>query len=196
MTHEHDQHSKPPHAHAHHGHSHPAHPHHEHAHPLDDDEEALDPSLFGREQPCFGCSPTHPIGFHLRFTRKPTLVRTRWTPGDTYQGPPGIVHGGLVTTIADELAAWTVVGLRGRFGFTASIEARLSNPLRVGVEMIGEGSIAHATSRLVTVDVRLRQREADCFRGTFKFVLLDQKGAEKLLGGPLPADWVRFSRGG
>lgn len=176
---------------------------HEHGHehateraPLElaDGEVELDPGLFGAEQPCFGCGPTHPIGFHLRFTKQNDVVRTRWTPGPQYQGPPTIVHGGLVTTIADELAAWTVVALKGRFGFTASIEARLSAPLRIGVEVMGEGRIARDSSRLVLVEVRLKQKLEECFRGEFKFVLLDAAGAEKLLGGPLPEHWKQFAR--
>ena len=60
--------------------------------------EEIDPHIFGREQPCFGCSPTHPIGLHLRFWRDDDEVITRFVPGEQYQGPPGILHGGLVTT--------------------------------------------------------------------------------------------------
>ena len=180
--------SSPPPAHTH------AHAHDETAPALAPGEVALDPELFGAEQPCFGCGPSHPIGFHLRFTREGELVRTRWTPGPQFQGPPGIVHGGLVTTLADELAAWTVVTLRGRFGFTASIEARLSGPLRIGAEVVGEGRVLRDSSRLVLVEVRLRQGREECFRGEFKFVLLDTAGAEKLLGGPLPERWRQFAR--
>lgn len=184
--------TKHDHGHAHgHAHSHG----HEHTKAaLAEGEVELDPMLFGTEQPCFGCGPSHPIGFHLRFTRQNDVVRTRWTPGAQYQGPPNIVHGGLVTTLADELAAWTVVALRGRFGFTASIEARLSAPLRIGVEAVGEGRVLRDSSRLVLVEVRIKQKLEECFRGEFKFVLLDAAGAEKLLGGPLPEHWKQFAR--
>ncbi|MBM4357286.1 MAG: hypothetical protein FJ096_04175 [Deltaproteobacteria bacterium] len=73
----------------------------------------LDPHTFGREQPCFGCAPDHPTGFHLEFEREGDAVRTRFVPSPHHQGPPGILHGGLVTTLADELAAWTIVALKG-----------------------------------------------------------------------------------
>ena len=36
---------------------------------------------------------------------------TTFTPDDRYQGPPGIMHGGLVTTLADEVAAWAIIGV-------------------------------------------------------------------------------------
>ncbi|MFT3767835.1 MAG: hypothetical protein QM820_20485 [Minicystis sp.] len=65
-------------------------------------ETPLDPHLFGSGQPCFGCSPEHPIGLRLAFTRRDDEVVTTFVPGEQYQGPPGLMHGGLVTTLADE----------------------------------------------------------------------------------------------
>jgi acyl-coenzyme A thioesterase PaaI-like protein len=104
------------------------------------------------------------------------------------------MHGGLVTTLADEIAAWTVIGLKERFGFTASLTAKLERPLRIGVEVVGEGTIARDSSRVVGVHVELHQSGERCFAGDFSFVILDRRGAERLLGGPLPAAWERFAR--
>lgn len=82
------------------------------------DVERFDGSLWGEGQPCFGCGPDHPIGFQLQFERDGDVVRTRFTPGERYQGPPGIMHGGLVMTLGDELASWTLIGMKRKFGFT------------------------------------------------------------------------------
>lgn len=119
---------------------------------------------------------------------------TRWTPPDEFQGPPGILHGGLVTTLADELAAWTIVALKGRFGFTASLEARLLGPIRVGREVTGTGRITADGRRVVRVGVALAQDDRATFEGSFTFALLDAKGAERLLERPLPEAWRRFCR--
>jgi acyl-coenzyme A thioesterase PaaI-like protein len=69
----------------------------------------LDGTLFGPEQPCFGCGPVHSSGFRLRFVEDGDEVVTRFLPDDRYQGPPGLMHGGLVFTIADELAARVII---------------------------------------------------------------------------------------
>lgn len=158
------------------------------------EETPLDPGTFGADQACFGCSPAHPIGFHLRFARRGDEVITRFVPGEQYQGPPGVMHGGLVTTLADEIAAWTIVAMRGRFGFTVSLEARLSKAVRIGVEVEGRGHIESETSRFTKVAVELSQGGAACLRGTFTFVVLDEAGAERVLGGPLPEAWKKFAR--
>jgi acyl-coenzyme A thioesterase PaaI-like protein len=159
-----------------------------------DDDGPLDPLLFGANQPCFGCSPTHPIGFRLRFERHGDSVVTRFVPGETYQGPPGIMHGGLVIALADEIGAWTIVAMLGKFGFTAQLEGKLRAPVRIGVEVVGRGRIERGARRVVRTSVELSQGEATVFAGAFTFALLDEKGAEQMLGGPLPEEWRRFAR--
>ena len=154
----------------------------------------LDPLLFGQSQPCFGCSPSHPIGFKLRFAREGDAVVTRFTPSEPYQGPPGIMHGGLVATLADEIAAWAVVALLGKFGFTAQFEGKLRSPVRIGSEVIGRGRIERETRRIVRVAVELAPRGAVAFEGGVTFAILDAEAAARLLEGPLPEAWRRFAR--
>jgi acyl-coenzyme A thioesterase PaaI-like protein len=154
--------------------------------------EEIDPLMFGREQPCFGCSPNHPIGLKLRFWRDDNVVITRFCPDDRYQGPPGILHGGLVTTVADELAAWTIVVLRGRMGFTASLDGRFRGPIRIGKEVEGRGEIVSNSRRIVSVKIGLAQEGQTRFEGNFTFALLDRPAAERLIGDELPPEWQRF----
>lgn len=154
----------------------------------------LDGSLFGPGQPCFGCAPDHPIGFRLRFTREGDDVVTRFVPAERYQGPPGIMHGGLVAALADEIGAWAIIGLLEKFGFTAQMSGKLHGPARVGVEIEGRGRIAKQGTRVVDVTVTLSQEATPVYTGELRFVLLDETGAERMLGGPLPEAWRRFSR--
>lgn len=155
----------------------------------------LDGRLFGEGQPCFGCAPDHPAGFRLRFERDGALaVTTRFVPTERWQGPPGIMHGGLVATLADEIGAWAVLATLGKFGFTAQMEAKLRAPVRIGVEVVGRGEVVRSSARTARVAVALRQHDAQVMTGEFAFALLDEGGAERLLGGPLPEAWRRFAR--
>jgi len=154
----------------------------------------LDGTLFGSEQMCFGCGPHHPAGFKLRFERDGEGVVTRFTPGAGHQGPPGIMHGGLVSTVADETAAWALIEKTGTFGFTADFSIKFHRPVRIGVDTAAFGQVTKQSSRIVQCAVRLEQHGATCASGSFKFMLLDSAAAEKLLGGPLPEQWRRFSR--
>lgn len=154
----------------------------------------LDGSLFGPGQPCFGCSPDHPAGFHLKFEADGEGVLTRLTPEQHHQGPLGLMHGGLVSTLADETAAWAVLAATGKFGFTTHFEARLSKGVRVGVEVQAKAWLTKKSSRVVKAAVEIRQEGEVCFTGDFTFVLLDRSGAEKLMGGAIPEAWARYCR--
>ncbi|MCB9684373.1 MAG: hypothetical protein H6735_04945 [Alphaproteobacteria bacterium] len=80
----------------------------------------IDPLIFGEEQMCFGCGPHNHHGLQLRFFREGDHVVTTLDHQHAHwQGPPNILHGGLQATLADEVGAWTLVGLLGRFGLTA-----------------------------------------------------------------------------
>jgi acyl-coenzyme A thioesterase PaaI-like protein len=154
----------------------------------------LDGSLFGPDQPCFGCGPSHPIGMHLRFEREGDEVVTHFVPGPNYQGPPGIMHGGLVATFADEVAAWAVIAGAGKFGFTIGFEAKYRQAVRIGLPIEGRGRLTGPVRRLAEVDVRVLQGGEVAFAGIFRFAILDRLAAEKLLGGPIPPEWHAYTR--
>lgn len=156
--------------------------------------ELLDGSLFSPDQPCFGCGPANPHGLKLRFFRDGDAAVTRFTPGPLHQGPPGIMHGGLVTTVADELAGWTLILLRDKFGFTAEINAKLKRPIRIGAEVEGRGRIARDGRRIVRLACELSQGGTVAFTSELAFVLLDRGGAEQLLQQPLPDAWRHYCR--
>jgi uncharacterized protein (TIGR00369 family) len=154
----------------------------------------LDGSIFGPGQPCFGCGPDHPIGFRLAFEREGDEIVTRFVPSERYQGPPGIMHGGLVSTLADEIAAWAVIGLLGKFGFTAQMSCKLHKPVRIGVPIEGRAAVVRDARRIVQTRVRILQNDEAMCTGDFTFAILDRAGAEKMLGVELPEDWNRFAR--
>ena len=155
--------------------------------------DPLDGTLFGPEQHCFGCAPDHPIGFRLSFARDGDGVVTRFVPSDRYEGPPGVMHGGLVMALADEIGAWAVIAKTGKFGFTATIDGRLKRPVRIGVEVVGRARLIKETRRVVTASVTIEQSGEPMFEGELRFALLDESTAEKVLG-PLREEWKRFSR--
>lgn len=158
------------------------------------ESKSYDGSLFGEDQPCFGCAVDHPIGFRLTFEKDGDDVVTRFVPGERYQGPPGIMHGGLVATLADEIAAWVLVLQMKRFGFTAEMQCKLKRPLRVGQEVEGRGRIVRPGTRVVGIEVHLHQDGAIVYEGQLKFALLDEDAAAKLLGGELPEAWKPLAR--
>lgn len=156
--------------------------------------EPIDPSLLGTEQQCFGCSQSNPAGMQLRFERDGDTVRTTFEPRPGWEGPPGIVHGGLQATLADEVAAWTLIGLLGRFGLTTSMQLRLYRPARIDRPIDAAGTITEHTDTSAVVKVTLHQDGKRVLSGTLGFAFPTLEMAEKLLGRPLLPEWRALAR--
>lgn len=73
---------------------------------------------------CIGCSPSNPIGFHLQFYEEDDEMFTRWQPDSNMQGYINVLHGGIQTTLMDELASWTIYIKLKTAGVTAGLSVR------------------------------------------------------------------------
>ena len=52
---------------------------------------------------CFGCSPNNPIGLHLEFYEDGDYIVSTWHPEHNYQGWVDTMHGGILSTLIDEV---------------------------------------------------------------------------------------------
>ena len=91
---------------------------------------------------CFGCGVKNRRGLKLAFDldRGARRIRTDWTPTREFQGYAGIVHGGILALILDELLGNLLWGLK-KPSVTAEFMVRFRRPARVGVPIQFEGWI-------------------------------------------------------
>ena len=81
---------------------------------------------------CFGCSPQNAIGLGLtmRRTEGAGLVSTFRVP-ERFESYPGVVHGGIVSTILDEVMGNVPAVLEGKLCFTVTLRVKYIAPLRI-----------------------------------------------------------------
>ncbi len=125
------------------------------------------------EHGCFCCSGKNPIGLKLNFWyhEGDKTVETRWLPEIYYQGYPGVLHGGIQSTIMDEVASWCIYVLEGTAGVTHSMEVFYSKPLLIAKgEVLARGRIENREKHIVTVYVELLDGEGNlCTSGKIKY---------------------------
>jgi uncharacterized protein (TIGR00369 family) len=104
---------------------------------------------------CFACGPRNPIGLHLHFETTASGCRTRFTASKEHQGYEGIVHGGIVATLLDEVVVQMLWAMNMP-AVTARLEVRFLKPAPVGEELEVEASLLQAQGRILTAVATVR----------------------------------------
>ena len=73
---------------------------------------------------CFGCAPDNEHGLRLEFFEDGDDVVATWKPEPCYQGWLDTLHGGIQSTLMDELAGWVVFRKLQTAGVTSRLDAR------------------------------------------------------------------------
>lgn len=84
---------------------------------------------------CFICGLENPVGLKLRiYEVEPGVVETTFTAPEHYQSYPGMLHGGIIATIIDEVSgrAWMGSEDNPRFMFTAKLEVKYRKNVPIG----------------------------------------------------------------
>jgi len=103
---------------------------------------------------CFGCGVNNPIGLKLKFTRDGDTLRTEFTPDKTHQGWPGLLHGGILGCLLDEVMS-NVAYATGNTCLTASITIRQRNPVEVEVPLVITARIIRQRKKLIETEGRV-----------------------------------------
>ena len=114
-----------------------------------------------RTQSCFVCGRANSSGLDLEFETDGTIVRTRFVPKPEHVGFKGIIHGGIVATLLDEIMVWACGVQTQRFAFCAEMTVRYLQHVQPEIELVAEGElVSNRRNRIFETRAELRNREA------------------------------------
>jgi len=138
---------------------------------------------------CFGCGQQNPIGLKLPFFEDGDTGRVwaPWTPAPEHQGFEGIAHGGLITTVLDEVMGW-VIYRRQLWAVTGTIDVRFRKPVELGVDTRAVAWIVRETGRKIDVAAELRRPSDDVLlaEATAIFIRVPEEQARAWQGRYVP----------
>lgn len=109
---------------------------------------------------CFGCGSLNAAGLHLHFYANPDgSVWAPFDPSRSFEGYGGMIHGGIISTLLDEIMAWSLYR-QEIWAVTATMQTRFRKPVEVGVPVRLLGRLEEARGRLLQVRGEIR-RESD-----------------------------------
>ena len=139
--------------------------------------ENFDPSL-----DCFACGPNNPWGLHMTFRSDGTRVFSRLAVPARYCGWEGVVHGGIVTALLDEIMSWSAHHLIRRLILTRSIRVEFSRPVPAEREISVTGWVAERVKdREAILESEIHDADGTlCARGKGVFALMTPAVARRL----------------
>ena len=117
--------------------------------------ENLTPMAHAAQNRCFGCGEANPVGLHLEFfLADDHSVVSLPTVADTYEGPHGYLHGGIIATLLDE-AMSKAVRARGFIAMTRHMEVDYLRPVPSASSFRLEGRVVRNEGRKHWVEARV-----------------------------------------
>ena len=103
---------------------------------------------------CFACGELNEHGLKLILHTDESGCRTEVTLDPRFQGWEGVAHGGILSTILDEVMAWSVIG-QGTWGVTARMSVDFHRAVPVGRAIRATGTVSEANRRLFRTSGRI-----------------------------------------
>jgi acyl-coenzyme A thioesterase PaaI-like protein len=109
---------------------------------------------------CFICGLENPIGLHLHmYETEPGVIESKYIAPEHFQGYPGVLHGGIVAAILDELSGRVHMGSdpsNPRFLFTGKLEVKYRKNVPIGKAL-----------KIVAKGGRIRSKTAESWAGIY-----------------------------
>jgi acyl-coenzyme A thioesterase PaaI-like protein len=118
---------------------------------------------------CYGCGPDNPAGFGLEAVAAPGGgVRAELTFDDRYLGAPGLVHGGALAGVLDDL--YGMVMVRELIpAVTVDLAVRYRRPIHLGDPCVLTGHLVERDGKDVHVAAEVTQHDEVKVTSTARF---------------------------
>jgi uncharacterized protein (TIGR00369 family) len=109
---------------------------------------------------CFGCGSDNPHGLGMRFSHKDGVLRSRLKVPGHLCGWGSLVHGGILSTILDEVMSWTAIHLLSSYILTRDMSVRYRRPVSVRSPLTAYGWIKESgRGRKAVIAAEIRDGE-------------------------------------
>ncbi|MBP9015838.1 MAG: PaaI family thioesterase [Candidatus Atribacteria bacterium] len=119
---------------------------------------------------CLFCGSQNPYGFHLVFRQEDAFTVTETSVPWYYQGFKGVVHGGIVAALLDEVMSHSLKNA-GIEAVTGTLEARYIKPLLTEKPLLARGEILKREGRIIEAQGEVIQEGEVVARGKGVFVV-------------------------
>lgn len=107
---------------------------------------------FFMDNRCFACGSENPNGLKMIIKESAEGVESIIKLPLWCQGYKKTVHGGIISTILDEMAVWAALKKKGLKCATAELNVRIKNGMKFDDEYIAKGKVTNVKHKLVQAE--------------------------------------------
>ena len=132
---------------------------------------------------CFGCDPANHYGLQMEFYEEGDDLISYWDPKSYLQGYGNILHGGIQSTLMDELASWIVYVKAKTGGVTAEMNVKFKKPVYVNKGKLRiRGRLKETGRKLALIETELLNAEGEvCAVADIRYFVYPEEVARKKL---------------
>ncbi|MHA1959568.1 MAG: PaaI family thioesterase [Candidatus Thorarchaeota archaeon] len=132
---------------------------------------------------CFGCGKNNPDGLQLKSYWEGDEVVATWKPKEYHLAFPGIVNGGIISTLIDCHAMGTANAAAYKKGdssnvpflfVTGSLSVRFLKPTPIGESITLRARVMEMGERKITVSCSVFSAGHECAKGEVVAIRVDQ----------------------
>ncbi len=132
---------------------------------------------------CFGCAPDNHHGLRMEFYEDGEYLVSEWNPKSFLQGYGNVLHGGIQTTLMDEIASWVVYVKVKTGGVTANLDVKFKKTVYVnkGVLTI-RAKLKSVDKRFAHIFAEVLDNEGNvCSESNLRYFVFPEKVAREKL---------------
>jgi acyl-coenzyme A thioesterase PaaI-like protein len=131
---------------------------------------------------CFVCGEANPQGLRAEIYKVGDLIEMAFVPRRELVGWAGVVHGGLIGTVLDELMTWAAIVQGRRAFFAVEVGVRFKAPLPPECPCLVRARVSSVRRQLVETESWIESADGTLFaRGSGRYL-------------PVPADRMDAAR--
>lgn len=149
-------------------------------------KKILNPYVKNDDYNCFGCSPHNESGLGMEFWEDGDDIVCNWKPRSHTAGFKNVLHGGIQSTMMDEIASWVVFIKLKTAGVTSKLEVKYKRPVTIdNGEIVLRSRLKQMLRNVAQIEVELFNSDGKlCSTGNVFYHTFNKEDAKKKLSYP------------
>jgi len=130
----------------------------------------------------FVCGKENPMGLKIEVFRDKNIVRAEFIPGVNHQGYKGIVHGGIIFSVMDEVMSRAAMISKGILTLTVEVRIKYRKKARIGKKILFSAKMTKDLGKVIETEGKAFSEDGKCLaEAKGKFFEIPKKMEEKIV---------------